>query len=263
MAKAFSRPATFRDVSTNYCPGCGHGIIQRLVAEVVDEMGIRERTIGLPPVGCAVYLDLYLDFDMVQPAHGRTPAVATGLKRALPDHIIIGYEGDGGLAAIGTAEVIHAANRGENITMIFVNNAVYGMTGGQMAPTTLVDQKTATTPLGRNPERDGYPLRLCELLATLDGAAYLVRTTVSSPANVRKTKKAIRKAIEVQMGKLGFSMVEVLSPCPTNWGLNPVDAMKWIEEKMISYFPLGEFKTPEDKNEVLIDDTPKREPKTK
>ena len=244
MVKVFRKPASFKDVSTNYCPGCGHGIIQRIVAEVVDEMGIRERTIGFPPVGCAIYLDLYLDFDMVQPAHGRTPAVATGLKRVLPDHIILGYEGDGGLTAIGTAEVIHAANRSENITIIFVNNAVYGMTGGQMAPTTLISQKTATTPLGRDLKRDGYPLRLCELLATLDGSAYLIRTAVSSPANVRKTKKAIRRAIEVQMEGLGFSMVEVLSPCPINWGLTPVEAMKWIDEKMIPYFPLGEFKSP-------------------
>ncbi|HID94681.1 MAG TPA: 2-oxoglutarate oxidoreductase [Candidatus Latescibacteria bacterium] len=244
MGRVFRRPESFRDVRTEYCPGCGHGIIQRVIAEVVDEMGIRTRTIGLSPVGCAVYLDQYFNFDMVQPAHGRTPAVATGLKRVLPDHIIIGYEGDGGLTAIGIAEVIHAANRGENITMIFVNNAVYGMTGGQMAPTTLIGQKTTTTPMGRDSKRDGYPIRLCELLATVDGTAYLARTTVSSPRNVRKTKKAIRKAIEVQMEGLGFSMVEVLSPCPTNWGLTPVEAMKWIEEEMMTYFPLAELKSP-------------------
>ena len=216
----------------------------RLVAEVVDELGIRGRCVGIAPVGCSVYVEEYFDWDMVGAAHGRAPAVATGIKRVLPDHTVISYQGDGDLAAIGTAEIIHAANRGEEITVVYVNNGVYGMTQGQMAPTTIIGQRTATTPEGRDPNQQGYPLRVCELLATLEGAVYIARGTVASPKNVRITKRMIRKALQTQMDKSGFSLVEVLSSCPTQWGVKPVDAMQWIDKEMAPYYGLGEIKSP-------------------
>jgi len=215
------------------------------VAEVVDELGIRERTVGLAPVGCSVYVEEYFDWDMVGAAHGRAPAVATGVKRVLPDHVVISYQGDGDLAAIGTAEVIHAANRGENITIVYVNNAVYGMTKGQMAPTTMLGQETSTTPEGRDARLHGYPLRVCELLSTLDGATYLARVAVNTPAHVRRARRAIRRALEVQMAGLGFSLVEVLSSCPSFWGMNPQKAAAWVEEGMAKHYRLGEIKVPE------------------
>ena len=231
-----------KDVRTHYCPGCGHGTVHRLLGEVIDELGIREKTIGIAPVGCAVLLYDYFELDMAEAAHGRPPAVATGIKRVNPNSIVFTYQGDGDLAAIGTAEIIHAANRGEAITVIFVNNAVYGMTGGQMAPTTLVGQKTMTTPSGREISTAGHPLKVAELLAGLPGTAYISRVAVNSPPNIAKAKKAIRKAFQVQMEGLGLSLVEILSPCPSYWRLTPVEAMKWLEEKMVPHFPLGEIK---------------------
>jgi len=242
LLRAYRRPESLADVPFRYCPGCGHGIVTRLVAEVVDELGIRERTVGIAPVGCAVFLEEYFNFDMVGAAHGRAPAVATGLKRALPDHVILVYQGDGDLAAIGAAEILHAANRGERITVVYVNNAVYGMTRGQMAPTTLLGQRTTTTPSGRNPRRDGFPLRVCELLEGLDGAVYIARGTVTSPGNVRTVKRYIRRAIQAQMEDQGFSLVEVLSPCPSNWHVDPREAIAWVEEKMVPFYGLGEIK---------------------
>ncbi len=231
-----------KDVRTHYCPGCGHGIVHRLLGEVIDELEIREKTVGIAPVGCAVLLYDYFELDMAEAAHGRPPAVATGIKRVNPDSIVFTYQGDGDLAAIGTAEIIHAANRGEVITVIFVNNAVYGMTGGQMAPTTLVGQKTMTTPSGREISAAGHPLKVAELLADLPGTAYISRVAVNSPPNIAKAKKAMRKAFQVQMQGLGLSLVEILSPCPSYWRLTSVEAMKWLEEKMIPCFPLGEIK---------------------
>ena len=231
-----------KDVRTHYCPGCGHGIVHRLLGEVIDELEIREKTVGIAPVGCAVLLYDYFELDMAEAAHGRPPAVATGIKRVNPDSIVFTYQGDGDLAAIGTAEIIHAANRGEVITVIFVNNAVYGMTGGQMAPTTLVGQKTMTTPSGREISAAGHPLKVAELLAGLPGTVYISRVAVNSPPNIAKAKKAIRKAFQVQMQGLGLALVEILSPCPSYWRLTSVEAMKWLEEKMIPYFPLGEIK---------------------
>jgi 2-oxoglutarate ferredoxin oxidoreductase subunit beta len=227
---------------THYCPGCTHGIIHRLVAEVIDELGIREDTVGVAPVGCAVFLYNYLDIDMQESAHGRAPAVATGIKRVLPDRIVFTYQGDGDLASIGTAEIIHAAARGENITTVFVNNAIYGMTGGQMAPTTLPGQFSTTSRTGRNPRTAGFPIRVSEMLATLDGVAYISRVSVHNPAHVIKAKRAFLKAFKVQKQGLGFSMVEVLSTCPTNWGLTPSEALLWLEKTMIPYYPLGEVK---------------------
>ena len=235
------------DVPFRYCPGCGHGVINRLVTEVVDELGIRERTVGLAPVGCSVYVEEYFDWDMVGAAHGRAPAVATGIKRVLPDHVVISYQGDGDLAAIGTAEVIHSANRGENITIVYVNNAVYGMTKGQMAPTTMLGQETSTTPEGRDADLHGHPMRVCELLSTLDGVAYLARVAVNTPAQVRRARRAIRRALEVQMAGLGFSLVEVLSSCPSFWGMNPQKAAEWVEEGMAKHYELGEIKVPEER----------------
>lgn len=237
-------PESLVPVQTKYCAGCGHGVIHRIICELIDEMGLRERAIITNPVGCAIWADLYFDFDSVQPAHGRTPAAATGIKRVLPDHLVICYQGDGDLAAIGTAEIIHAANRGEKFTVIFVNNAIYGMTGGQMAPTTLVGQKAATAPKGRDPvgQGMGYPIRVIEMLATLEGTRYLARGAVNSAANVLKLKRYIRKAFEAQMSGIGFTMVEVLSPCPTNWGMDPAEAVAWLESDMIAQFPLGEIK---------------------
>ncbi len=247
MEAVFERPKTLIATSTHYCPGCGHGIIHRLVAEVIDELGIREKTVVVAPVGCAVLLYNYLDVDAYEAAHGRAPAIATGSKRVHPDLVVFTYQGDGDLAAIGTAEVVHAAARGEKITTIFVNNAVYGMTAGQMAPTTLIGQKTTTTPEGRSAERAGYPIRVCEMLATLDGASYIARVSVSSPKNVIQAKKAIRRAFETQIKGLGYSLVEVLSQCPTNWHMTPVESVKWVDKELSSYFPLGEFKPRKEK----------------
>ncbi|MGC9323556.1 MAG: thiamine pyrophosphate-dependent enzyme [Desulfomonilia bacterium] len=242
MKKVFSRPSCLKPVPYHYCPGCGHSIIHRLLAEIIDEMDLRGRIIGIPPAGCAVLAYNYFDIDMCEAAHGRGCAVATGFKRARPDRIIFTYQGDGDMAAIGTAETLHAANRGELITSIFVNNAVYGMTGGQMAPTTILGQKTTTSPLGRRPDVEGYPLKITELISTLPGAAYVARTSLATPAKVMTTKKAIKKALEVQIAGLGYSLVEVLSPCPTNWKITPVEAFTYLEEKMEVEYPIGVMK---------------------
>jgi len=245
MQRVFGRPKSMFSVPTHYCPGCGHGIVHRLLAEVIDELGIRERVVGVAPVGCSVLIYDYINCDMYEAAHGRAPAIATGCKRVHPDLIVFAYQGDGDLASIGTAEIVHAAARGENITVIFVNNAVYGMTGGQMAPTTLLGQRTTTSPYGRSSKREGYPIRIAEMLATLNGAAYITRVSTHSPKEIIRAKKALKKAFETQMKGLGFSLVEFLSQCPTNWRLSPSEAVKWVGEKMIAYYPLGEFKTPE------------------
>jgi 2-oxoglutarate ferredoxin oxidoreductase subunit beta len=242
MKKVFSRPRSLKNAPFHYCPGCGHSLLHRIIGEVIDEMDLRERIIGIPPAGCAVLAYNYFDVDMGEASHGRAAALATGLKRALPDRVIFTYQGDGDIAAIGTAETIHAAARGENVTTIFVNNGVYGMTGGQMAPTTVLGQKTTTSPGGRQENREGFPINLSEMLAVAKGSAYIERTAVNSPANILKTKKAIAKAFQVQLKGLGFSLVEVLSPCPTNWKMNPVDAWKWIGEVMTVSFPLGVLK---------------------
>jgi 2-oxoglutarate ferredoxin oxidoreductase subunit beta len=243
MAKqVFKRPKSLKENVFHYCPGCGHSIIHRLVAEVIDELGIRERTVGVPPAGCAVLAYNYLDVDMGEAPHGRAVAVATGIKRARPDLVVFTYQGDGDIAAIGTAETVHAANRGERLTVIFVNNGVYGMTGGQMAPTTILGQTTTTTPGGRIALRDGYPLDLSQMLAVAAGSVYIERTSVTSPKNIMKTKKAIKKAFQVQMDDLGFALVEVLSPCPTNWKLSPVDACKWVDEEVVKSYPLKVIK---------------------
>ncbi len=238
----YSRPGSLRDVATHYCPGCTHGIAHRLVAEVIDEMGVRERTVGVAPVGCAVFAYEYFNMDFAEAAHGRAPAMATGMKRVMPEKIVFTYQGDGDLASIGAAEILHAAGRGENITVVFINNAIYGMTGGQMAPTTIPGQRTTSSPLGRDVEVHGFPMRMCEVLAQTEGAAYVVRRSLHNPANIRKAKKAIRQAFEVQEMELGFAMVELLSSCPTNWGIEPAEALVWIEEHMIPVFPLGDFK---------------------
>jgi len=241
MRKVFGRPEALTDVIMHYCPGCTHGITHRQVAEVIDELGIREQTIGLASVGCSVLAYNYFNVDMQQVAHGRAPAVATGVKRVLPDRVVFTYQGDGDLASIGIAELIHAAARGEKITVIFINNAIYGMTGGQLAPTTLLGQKTATSPGGRSAGEAGYPLRVCEMLATLDGPAYVARVSTHNPANLVRARKAIKKAFEVQLEGLGFALVEVLSSCPTNWAMSPAQSLKWIETEMLPYYPLGEF----------------------
>ena len=242
----YGHPKSLYKVPTKYCGGCGHGTIHRLITEIIDEMGLREKTVLTNPVGCSIWADLYFDVDTVQPAHGRTPAAATGIKRVLTDHLVICYQGDGDMAAIGTAEMIHAANRGEKFTTIFVNNAIYGMTGGQMAPTTLIGQKATTSPLGRDPDKAGmgYPVRVAELLNTLEGSVYIARGAVHNTANVRKTKKYIRKAFELQMKGIGFTMVEILSQCPTGWGMDPEQSADWLEKNMIKVFPLGEIKNP-------------------
>jgi len=242
MAIVFQRPHALKETQMHYCPGCTHGIIHRLVAEAIDELGIEGKTIGVSPVGCAYNNYLYFNCDMVQAAHGRAPAVATGIKRVHPDNAVFTYQGDGELAAIGTAEIVHAANRGEKITTIFVNNAIYGMTSGQMAPTTLVGQVTTTSPFGRKPEIEGYPVNVCEMLATLKGAVFVERVSTHDIKNIKNAKNAIKKAFQVQLAGLGFSIVEVLSSCPTNWGIEPVKALKWIEEKMIPQYPLGNFR---------------------
>lgn len=242
MKKVFSRPISLKDNPFHYCPGCGHSILHRIIGEVIDEMGLQESVIGVPPAGCAVLAYNYFDIDMGEAPHGRGTAVATGLKRTLPDRLVFTYQGDGDIAAIGTAETIHAANRGENITAIFVNNAVYGMTGGQMAPTTLPGQKTTTSPGGRRGAVDGYPINLSEMLAVARGSSYIARTAVNSPANILKTKKAIAKAFQVQLRGLGFSLVEVLSPCGTNWKMSPTEACQWIDEELVKCYPLGIIK---------------------
>ncbi len=242
MDTVFKRPHALVDIPTHYCPGCTHGIVHRLVAEVIDELGIEGRTVGVAPVGCAVLAYDYFGCDMVEAAHGRAPAVATGLRRSLKDAVVFTYQGDGDLAAIGTAETVHSATRGENITIIFINNAIYGMTGGQMAPTTLPGQVTQTTPYGRDVNIAGYPIRVCEMLSTLTGTAYAERVAVNSPQHVNAAKKAIKKAFQNQLDGKGFSIVEVLSACPTNWGLSPLDALKWIDDNMIPYYPLGVYK---------------------
>jgi len=244
MNKVFTRPKSLQYIPMHYCPGCTHGIIHRLVAEAIDELDVRDRAIGVAPVGCSVFTYQYFDFDMYQGSHGRAPAVATGIKRVVPDGVVFTYQGDGDLAAIGTAEIVHAAARGEKITVIFVNNAIYAMTGGQMAPTTLMGQKTTTTPFGREANSNGFPIRMSEMLSTLDGASYVSRVSVHDPKNINKAKKSIKKAFEMQMAGVGFTMVEVLSSCPTNWGMSPKEAVKWVESDMIPYYPLGEFKVP-------------------
>lgn len=244
MELAYGHPKSLLPIQTKYCPGCGHGVIHRLIAEVIDELGVQGTSIFLNPVGCSIWADLYFDFDSVQVPHGRTPAGATGVKRMLPDHLVICYQGDGDLAAIGTAEAVHAANRGEKFTTIFVNNAIYGMTGGQMAPTTLIGQKATTAPYGRDAEHAGmgYPIRVLEMLSTLGGTKYLARGAVNNAANVRKTKQYIKKAFEAQLRGEGFTMVEILSQCPTNWGMEPPASVDWLESAMIPFYKLGEVK---------------------
>lgn len=241
----YSRPESLTPVHNHYCPGCTHGVAHRLIAEVLDEMNLRERTIGVAPVGCSVFAYNYFNFDFVEAAHGRAPAMATGIKRVLPDRTVFTYQGDGDLASIGMAEIMHAAARGENITVIFINNAIYGMTGGQMAPTTLPGQKTTSSPNGRDVETAGYPIRMAEILSNMDGAGYIVRRSLHDPKNIRLAKKAIRTAFETQMRGLGFSMVELLSTCPTNWGVTPVEALGWLEEHMVPAYPLGDYKISE------------------
>jgi 2-oxoglutarate ferredoxin oxidoreductase subunit beta len=242
MKRVYGRPQSLKDVRLSYCPGCGHGIIHRLIAEAIDELGIREEAIVVAPVGCSVFIYEYYNCDGTESSHGRAQAVATGLKRAMPDRVVITYQGDGDLAAIGTAETLHAANRGENFTTIFVNNAIYGMTGGQMAPTTLAGQKTATSPFGREISHTGYPLKICEILSQLEATAYIERVSVHDVKHTLKAKKAIRKGIEYQMKGLGYSFVEVLSMCPTNWGMSPVNSAKWVAEALAEYYPLGVYK---------------------
>ncbi|MHC4758776.1 MAG: thiamine pyrophosphate-dependent enzyme [Planctomycetota bacterium] len=240
MEKVFEKTPSLKDCRTHYCPGCGHGIAHRLIAEIIDELGVRSRTIGVAPVGCAVLAYDYLDFDMIEVAHGRAPAVATGMKRTNPDKIIYSYQGDGDLAAIGTGEIIHAANRGELITVVFINNAVFGMTGGQMAPTTMVGQVTTTTPKGRDALNEGFPLRMCELMACIPGAIYVERRSLHNSSEVIKAKKALRHAFELQVENTpGLTFVELLSSCPTYWRMNPTQAAKWIEKEMTKVFPLG------------------------
>ena len=242
MAVVFKKPHALTDTPLHYCPGCTHGIIHRLVAECIDELGIEGKTIGVVPVGCSVMAYNYFNCDVAEAAHGRAPAVATGIKRCEPDCVVFSYQGDGDLASIGTAETVHAAARNENITVIFVNNAIYGMTGGQMAPTSLPGQVTQTSPYGRDVKLCGYPVKICEMLSELDGPEYLERVAVNSVKNIRAAKKAIKKAFQNQLDGKGFSLVEVLSTCPTNWGMTPVKALSWVDEKMIPYYPLGVYK---------------------
>lgn len=245
MAVVFDRPHALCDCNLHYCPGCTHGIIHRLVAEVIDELGVEGKTVGVAPVGCSVFAYNYFNCDMIEAPHGRAPAVATGVKRACPDDVVFTYQGDGDLAAIGTAETVHAATRGENIVVIFVNNTTYGMTGGQMAPTTLPNQVTQTTPYGRDVNTAGFPIRICEMLCTLDGVALAQRVAVDTVPHIREAKKAIKKAFQNQIDKKGFSIVEILSTCPTNWGLSPVEALDWLRENMMPYYPLGVYKDSE------------------
>jgi 2-oxoglutarate ferredoxin oxidoreductase subunit beta len=238
----FQRPKSLADVPTHYCPGCIHGIVHRLIAEVMDELEISDRAIGIAPVGCSVLAYNYFNVDFAEAAHGRAPAMATGIKRVRPENIVFTYQGDGDLASIGTNEIVHAVTRGEQITVFFINNAVYGMTGGQMAPTTLPGMVTTSSPFGRDVKLQGFPLRVSEMLSTLDGAAYIVRRSASTPKQINQLKKAIRIAFRVQMEKLGFSLVEVLSNCPTNWGMSPLESLRFVQEKMIPYYPLGDYK---------------------
>ncbi|QZY55595.1 thiamine pyrophosphate-dependent enzyme [Crassaminicella profunda] len=246
MTAVFERTNGLKDLPTHYCPGCTHGIIHRLVGEVLEELNLLGKAIGVAPVGCSVLAYDYFNCDMHEAAHGRAPAVATGIKRVHKDAAVFTYQGDGDLASIGAAEIVHAAHRGEKITTIFVNNAIYGMTGGQMAPTTLIGQKATTAPFGRDKNHSGMPLRVSEMLATITGAVFVERVSVDTPANIRKAKKAIKKAFEVQMAGQGFGIVEVLSTCPTNWGLSPIEALGWLRENMIPYYPLGNFRTPQE-----------------
>lgn len=242
MEIVFQRPKSMADVNMHYCPGCGHGIVHRLIAETVDELDIEGQTIGIASVGCSVMNYDYFNFDMIQAPHGRAPAVATGAKRALPDNVIFTYQGDGDLAAIGTAEIVHAATRGENLTVIFINNAIYGMTGGQMAPTSLPGQVTQTTPFGRDVNLAGYPIKVCELLSTLDGVTLAQRVSIDCVKNVNEAKRAIKKGFKNQINKQGFSIIEVISSCPTNWGMRPIDSLTWVRENMLKYYPLGIYK---------------------
>ena len=245
MAIIFQKPKALTDAVLHYCPGCTHGIVHRLVAEAIDELGIEGKTIGIAPVGCSVMAYDYFGCDMIEASHGRAPAVATGVKRSLPDHVVFTYQGDGDLASIGLCETVSCACRGENVTIIFINNAIYGMTGGQMAPTSLIGQVTQTSPYGRDPKTQGMPIRICELLSTLDAPAYLERVAVNNVMHVRQAKKAILKAFKNQVEGKGFSLVEVVSTCPTNWGLTPDKACAFVEEKMIPFYPLGNFKDKE------------------
>ena len=238
----FDKPHALTDKPFHYCPGCTHGIIHRLVAEVIDELGLEEKTVGIAPVGCSVFAYNYFNCDMIEAPHGRAPAVATGVKRANPDLTVFTYQGDGDLAAIGTAETVHVGTRGENLTIIFVNNAIYGMTGGQMAPTTLLGQVSTTSPYGRIKELQGNPIRVCEMMATLDGVAYAERVSVDCVKNVVAAKKAIKKGFEMQQNKKGLSIIEVLSTCPTNWGLSPEKSLEWLRENMMAHYPLGVYK---------------------
>ena len=247
MQTVFKKTPILTDAVLHYCPGCGHGIVHRLVAEVVDELGIQDRTIAIVPVGCAVFGYKYFNLDSIEAAHGRAPAAATGVKRTNPNNVVFTYQGDGDLASIGTAEIVHAAHRGEKITTIFINNAIYGMTGGQMAPTTLIGQKATTCPAGRSEEWSGLPIKMCEMLAAVPSSYYIERVAVNNTANIAKAKKAIAKAFRYQKEGKGFCMVEVLSTCPTNWGLSPVEAMNWLEQNMIPYYPLGVYKDKEAK----------------
>lgn len=242
MTIVYEKSQGLTDAQTHYCPGCTHGVIHKLVAEVLVELGVLGDAIGVAPVGCSVLAYNYFNCDMSEAAHGRAPAVATGIKRVRPENTVFTYQGDGDLASIGTAEVVHAAHRGEKITTIFVNNGIYGMTGGQMAPTTLIGMKATTSPLGRTEEHSGKPIKMAEMLATIDGAKFVERVSVNNPANIRKAKKAIKRAFECQIQGKGFAIVEVLSTCPTNWGKTPVNALKWLEENMIPYYPLGNFR---------------------
>jgi 2-oxoglutarate ferredoxin oxidoreductase subunit beta len=242
MKQVFTRPQSLKDVQTHFCPGCHHGTVHRLVAEALDEFGIRDTTIGVASVGCSVFLYSYFDVDVIEAPHGRAPAVATGAKRARPDRVVFTYQGDGDLAAIGTSEIIHAANRGEAITVIFVNNTTYGMTGGQMAPTTLPGQKTSTSPYGRDIKNDGAPFRMAELLSNLDGVAFSARVAVNTPRNVLQARKLVKTAFRYQVENKGFSFIEALSACPTNWGMNPLAANERVGGEMISYFPLGVYR---------------------
>ena len=248
MKKIFSRPKSLVDCQTHFCPGCTHGTAHRLVAEAIDHFGVQEETIGVSGVGCAVFIYDYFAVDAIEAPHGRAPAVATGIKRVHPKKVVFTYQGDGDLASIGTSEIIHTANRGENITVIFINNTVYGMTGGQMAPTTLLGQKTTTTPYGRNSSNDGYPIRMAEMLATLEGVAYSTRVSMHNAKEVLKAKKAVKKAFEIQIAGMGLGFVELLSACHTNWRIKPLEGQKRVEQEMIPYFPLGVFKERKEKN---------------
>ncbi len=247
----YDRPETLVDINTHYCPGCTHGVAHRLVAEVIEEMALTEKTIGVASVGCSVFAYNYFNFDFVQSPHGRAPAMATGVKRSRPDRIVFTYQGDGDMLSIGAGEIVHAAARGEGITVIFINNAIYGMTGGQMAPTTLPGMKTTSSPRGRDVEQQGYPIRAAEMISTLDGAGYVVRRSLHNPKNIRMAKQAIRAAFECQVRGLGFSMVELISTCPTNWGILPNQALQWAEENMLPMYPIGDYKVTPALTEIL------------